>query len=293
MPESKRLKVFVSSAAADMDARELRKALSGSFDISSSDTLVGSYTRHAALSQALGDADVVVVFVPPPEDSAAGNVLFEAGVAVGAHRPVLLVGERAHVPAALAALPVSPAMSSRALAADIELVAAGGPTPPVVEATPPAAGPAVAAPLAVQLHARLADETLPPATAVGVLDDVFRAAGARTKNAVTIGHPATDRADLAVWHDDLTATFGTPLPVEVLVRIRSWPAVQPRLARTLELSGGRTLLALYLGPVQDLPRRWTDGRGLILVAAAVQLLDELTRGSLAVALTRLLEQAEP
>jgi len=292
-PEPQRLKVFVSSAAADMDARELRTALSSMFDVSSSDTLVGSYARHTALRRALGDVDVVVVFVPPPEDAAARNVLIEAGVALGSHRPVLLVGERAHVPADLAALPVSPAVSARALAADIELVAAGGSTASLAEPTPPASGPGLTPQVAEQLRRRLSSEALTEAEAVGVLDDLFRATGARTKNAVVIGHPPTDRADLAVWHDELTATFGTPLPVEVLARSRSWPAVQQRLTRTLELSGGRTLVALYLGPVQDVPRRWTDGRGLILVAAAVQLLDELAHGPLAVALTRLLERAEP
>src|SRR4051812_27708167 len=87
-PESRRLKVFVSSAASDMDARELRRGLSGAFEVSSSDLLVGSYARHTALIRALADVDVVVVFVPPPEDPAGRNVLIEAGVALGARRPL-------------------------------------------------------------------------------------------------------------------------------------------------------------------------------------------------------------
>lgn len=283
----------MSSAAADMDARELRRALSSDFEVSSSDTLLGSYARHTALTRALADVDVVVVFVPPPEDAAGRNVLIEAGVALGARRPVLLVGERAHVPADLAALPVSPAGSARALAADIELVAAGGPSVPEDDPAPAAVEPGLSQQIARQLRSRLSSERLAETEAVGVLDDLFRAAGARTKNAAVVGHPSIDRADLAVWHDELTAAFGTPLPVEVLARRQSWPAVHKRLVRTLELSGGRTLLALYLGPAQDVPRQWTDGRRRILVAAAVELLDELAQGPLAVALTRLLSRAEP
>lgn len=294
MPEqASRLKVFITGAVADTDARQLRSALSEIYDVRSSDLVVGSLARHTALSRAIGDVDVVVVFVPAPEDPAARNVLFEAGLAVGASRPVLLVGEPSHVPADVAGLPVSSAGTAQALAADIELVATGGVAAAAPQVSTAADVPALLGPVADQLRRAVMDAGQHEAEAVSVLDELFRAAGARTMNAVSVGHRSTDRADLAVWHDDLTASFGTPLPVELLVRSQSWPAVRGRLARTLQLSGGRTLLALYLGPEQDLPRRWSDGRGLILVAAAAQLLDELSRGSLAVALTRLLERAEP
>jgi hypothetical protein len=271
----------------------LRAALSQFFDVTSADGLVGSYTRHAALSNALHDVDVVVVALPAPEDPASANVFVEVGAALGARRPVVLVGERAYVPADLADLPVFRAEPVATLASDIELVATSGvsgatPATPIGERSP-----GLPAATLSDLRRRTNLPFTVEAEAVGVIDDLFRATGARTINALVLGQRVTDSPDLAVWHDDLVATLGAPLPVEILARSSSWPMIRQRLERTLSMSGGRTLLGLYLGPSSYPPKKWSDGRRTILIAAADQLLGELAEAGLGVALTRLLAQAEP
>jgi len=287
-----RLTLFFSSSFADADARELREALREHFNVTTADTLVGSYVRHTALHQAIADADVVVVAVPATEDPAARNVFVEAGAALGAGRPIMLVGERSRVPVDLADLPFATADSATEVAEEIRFIATGKPVPRrgiEVQLELPTLLPAAAA----QWRQRLEAGALASVEAVGVLDDVFRSAGARTKNAITAGHKVNDTPDLAVWHDGLTATVGTPLPVEVLARAASWPAVRQRLDHTLKASGGRTLLAVYLGPPVDVPRKWTDGSRTILVVAATELIDSLIDHPLPIALTRLVERAEP
>lgn len=291
--ENRRLRVFFSSSFADRDARQLREALSDQFDIVSPDALVGSFARHTALNRALDDVDVVVVALPPPEDPAAANVFVEAGAALGAGRPVLLVGELSQVPADLANLPAQAGRSAPRIADDIRLIASSKSPMLNGPSTMSSRGPGLSSVVVDRLRRRIRQREYVAAEAAGIIDDLFRAAGARTKNALVVGHKVTDAADLAVWHDDLTASLGTPLPVEILVRRSAWPAVRQRLERTLAMSGGRTLIALYLGEPTDVPRKWSDGRRWIVVAAADQLLDELAENRLAIALAHLLDRAEP
>jgi hypothetical protein len=292
MAAESNLKLFFSYSSADMDARRTRDLLRQEFDVTSQDTLTGSFARRTALHQAVADCDIVVAVLPPPEDPASRNVFIEAGVAIGAGRPLLLLGDPSAVPVDLAGIPVANSEWGVGLADTIRQVAAAGPaipSHPAVEDDGAALAPAIAE----QWRERLEARGLKEIEAIGVLDDVFRMAGARSKNASVAGYRMTDVPDLAIWHDGLTATLGTPLPVEILVRATSWPAVRQRLERTLRASGGRTLLALYLGPAVDVPRIWSDGSRTILVVAATDLVGELQAATLPVAMARLVERAEP
>lgn len=287
-----RLTVFFSSSFADPEARLLREGLREHFDVSTPDTLVGSYARHTALSRAIANSDVVVVAVPAAEDPAARNVFVEAGAALGAGRPVLLVGQRSAIPVDLADLPFEGTGVAAAVADEVRLIASGNrdrlPTRWVMPD-----GPRLPPQMAATWGERLQAPGLAGLAAVGVLEDVFRLAGARVKTSAVVGHRAIEVPDLVVWHDGLTSALGAPLPVEVLLRPWSWPAIRQRLERTLLASGGRTLLALHLGPSVDVPRKWTDGNRTVLFLAAADLVDALVDASLPVALTRLLAWAEP
>jgi hypothetical protein len=125
--------------------------------------------------------------------------------------------------------------------------------------------------------------------AIRVFDALFKASGATTRVSTTSSDVTVP--DLAIWHDELTATLGTPLPVEILARGGSWPAVRPRLERTLAASGGRTLLAISLDDVRDGPRLWSDSRHRILFVSAADLLEALMEVALPAALAMLVERA--
>jgi hypothetical protein len=97
----------------------------------------------------------------------------------------------------------------------------------------------------------------------------------------------THRADLAIWHPDLEAGVGVPLPVEILISSPLPTTILSRLRVTLEASGTRSLLAIGFGRKRG-PWQWVSPDDkLILFVSVDQLLSELQRMGLGAALAHL------
>lgn len=305
MTEQVRPRVFVSYSLADDEGRSLRDMLSGIFEITAPEMLTGSVARRTALRQLLKDIDVAVVVLPSAEDPSRSNVIFEAGAAAGAGVPLVLVGEAASAPGDLADGLVFEAdrvedvidaveelTRARRAAHQREISVADRDEISVFGQD-----------LGITTHSAriLSSEYVDKwvtriqhvrteHSAIRLISELFQHAGARTRSTQLSGAEAIDRPDLVLWHDDLLATFGLPLPVEVLLRSKSWPAIRARLERTLAASGGRTLVAVVIRDGAG-SRVWTDGRRTILVCPADQLATALTMRPLAEALGEMLSSA--
>lgn len=81
-------------------------------------------------------------------------------------------------------------------------------------------------------------------------------------------------ADLVVWHESLDSERGAPVVVEVLARTSATGALIPRLRRTKQLTGVRTLLALTTGTHAPYVER-DEGGGWIVQATFRDVLDLL------------------
>jgi hypothetical protein len=158
---------------------------------------------------------------------------------------------------------------------------------------PVLSGPALSEELGTALLRRSEDPDLDSSTAELLVGDIFRFSGARVFGESSQLLPAerkVDRPDLAIWQDDLLATFGQPLLVEVLIRPISTKALIPRLRRTLFLSGARSLLAVTIHKHHD-PQRWADEHGLVFTAALPGLIGALRSHSLVESLVLLRDAA--
>ncbi len=290
MSDDSRVKIFVSYSYADADAARVRDRLRNTFNVSTTESATGATTRHSSLIRAITASDLAVIFMPAPEDPASRNVLVEAGAALALGLPIIVVGDDSTIPADLADVTSTSWDTPDRLVEKVKRLAARGRTPaePALSTTG-SPKPSLAA-LQVA-RKRLNEPGLQGADAVRAFDELFKATGATTL--VSTAPFDVAAPDLAIWHDELTATLGTPLPVEILARGGSWPAIRRRLERTLAASGGRTLLALSLDNVGNGPRLWSDSRDRILLASASELLDALSEEPLPAALARLVEQAMP
>jgi hypothetical protein len=98
---------------------------------------------------------------------------------------------------------------------------------------------------------------------------------------------------MVVWHDDLHAGFGLPLPVEVLWgRGTRSIAILNRLRYTLTAAGTRSLVGVLREDQPALSEVANDGR-LILLVSVRDLVTGVRQQPLAEALAQLLTQAEP
>lgn len=303
MPEQVRPRVFVSYSLRDDEGRALRDALSQIFEIKAPEMLTGSVARRTALRQSLMDVDVAVVVLPPPDDPSRSNVLFEAGAATGAGVPLVLVGEAASAPGDLAETLVFEIDRVDDVIDAIEELTRSRHSQSRAFITDQDEGSALDESQGVNAHP---ESALPPnyvdawisrlrrvrteRGAIRLIAELFQNAGARALLTPAGEGQIVDKPDLVLWYDDLLATFGLPLPVEVLLHSKSWPAVRDRLERTLAASGGRTLVAMVVrGDMKS--RIWTDGRRTILACSANQLAEELARMPLAEAFSAVLTSA--
>jgi len=99
-----------------------------------------------------------------------------------------------------------------------------------------------------------------------------------------------DAPDLVVWDDRLLATFGLPLAVEVIKNTESSVALRPRLRRTLEQIGAKSILAVAGQGRRNY--RWSNEQQLILAVSLELLEDGLRQLPLAEVLTVLLGDAK-
>jgi hypothetical protein len=308
MSGKSRSRVFLAYSLSDDTARALRKILSESFDIVSPEMLTGRIERRDALRQRLLVTDVAIVIFPPVSDPAWRNVVFEAGMASGVGLPLVLVGDSTSVPADLkGSLIFEPTQTDqisnlvRDFSTSDRILYARPQIPSLVFresiwdsnrdfSSPESRSPAISGEYASSWLEQ-ASEAVDERTAINLASELFRNAGARVHAEQHLGRPgAVTAPDLALWHDDLLTTFGLPLPVEVLLHARSWPAIRQRLEKTLESAGGQTLVAIaFQGEPQ--PEVWTDGRHTILLIPATILARYLAITSLPNALSTLLTYA--
>jgi predicted nucleotidyltransferase len=301
-----RPRVFVSYSLRDDEGRSLRDILGQQFDVIAPEMLTGSVVRHTALRQSLMDVDVAVIALPTEDDPSRNNVIFEAGAAAGAGVPLVLVGEAKSAPRDLAdglvfdfdriadvIDAVEELCRSRYATKRAEVRISDHDEAAAVERFHVDV---IAQPVTL-LSSEYVDEWITRVrhvrserSAIRLISELFQSAGARTLSTEPSNEQISDRPDLVLWHDDLLATFGLPLPVEVLLKLKSWPSIQPRLERTLATSGGRTLVAVVVRDGMQ-PRVWTDGRRTILICFADQLARALTRMALAEALSAMLSAA--
>lgn len=285
--DDRRVRIFVSHGVSDPIDTLVEDLRHQGFDVTSTEQARGPMPWRQAVVDLIRSSDVVVVLV----DRASADVLIDVGAALGASKPVITVTtdlgpppqEVADLPTMEATLGMSTlgtAIRRLAMAERYE-VEWGRET-----------GPALSADQADQLLNAIS-ETLDAETFQALVLELFRSAGAQV---VSPQREPTDtsplaRPDLVVWHDELLAGFGLPLPVEVLVRTFTPEAVISRLRRTLEFSGARSLLAVT--QIHSEPVHWIaeDGR-FILVTPVRALVKTLANLSLADALATIRTQAE-
>lgn len=91
-------RVFVSYSLASKEDADLLATLRRRYDISEASTLASGLPMSLALTEAIRAADTVLVILPDPNDASLDSVLFEAGVAVGLGRSVVVVGDPLTLP---------------------------------------------------------------------------------------------------------------------------------------------------------------------------------------------------
>jgi hypothetical protein len=305
MQGASRPRVFVAYSLTDDGGRAIRHGLARRFNVTSSETLTGDVARRTALRRALTQTDVTVVILPHVDDPAWMNVVFEAGAASGAGASLVLIGETSSAPADLADIlafgrdriddvievveELTRVKRTREKRDAFILDQAAATERLKVDISPSQT--ALSADWVADWMARLSQAST-ERRAVRLVAELFEHAGARTRSAETKQGGVVDVPDLVIWHDSLLAAFGLPLPVEILMQSKAWPAVRSRLERTLTASGGQTLFAVNVRGNMK-PRVWTDGHRTILVTTARDLADSLARMPLAEALSALLLSAAP
>lgn len=282
-------RVFVSYSLASKADADLLAALRGRYDISEASTLASGLPMSLALTEAIRAADAVLVILPEPNDAPLDNVLFEAGIAVGLGRSVVVVGDSLTLPRSLATFARVARRDLGALDQAIAMATrkrrSSGHARSVTKAAPaqPALSPATAQGFVERLTKNPSERDF-----VEWVAGTFREAGA----AVVFDdrQKGLDRADLSLWHDDLQAVFGLPLPVEVLISTRSLKPILARLQRTMRAAGATSLVAVSATQTQ-LHARWTDGISVIMAVDAARLVTALSTSPLPEALSELLSTA--
>jgi hypothetical protein len=281
------LRVFLSHAATE-DVSELAATLRRlGHAVELPEALWGPQSFRDLSLEAIRSANVLVAVL----DGASANVLLEVGVAVGVGTPVVLLMSSdvrlgreldtfAHVrrPDDLESL--NETIMRAALARpdgrpDRESVHRATLSPEVAN----------------EFQAELRDQPAGPRAIEGLVVRLFERSGAKVlqQPSPEPGSPPLARPDLVVWHDDLNASFGLPLPVEILVRTFAPEAVLPRLRRTLNLSGAQSLLAV--SALRSPPIASIEGDRAVVVVSLADLVDYLARYPLGQALGLLRAQA--
>jgi hypothetical protein len=281
------VRVFLSHAATE-DVSELASMLRRlGHAVEVPEALWGPQSFSELSLEAIRSANVLVAVLDGP----SANVLVEVGVAVGVGTPVvLLLSSDIRFGRELDTLPrvrrpddlenLNEAIVRAALArpdrnVDRELVHR------------PALNPEVAN----EFQATLRDRSTDPQGIERLVVRLFESSGAKVLRQPNPepGSTPLARPDLVIWHDDLNASFGLPLPVEILVRTFAPEAMLPRLRRTLNLSGAQSLLAL--SALSSPPIASVEGDRTVVVVSLGDLVEYLANYPLGQALGLLRAQA--
>ena len=231
------------SAPSDLDLRPLLDGLKrrGTEPYVLSDVAPLGAEILQSLRLAIERADRVLVVVG---DAPSPNPMFEAGLALGLGKPVLIIAAPgATVPADLAGQVIVRTRPDDLDAINFALDQVQQRVPVDTRRTPRPSGRPLGAEVANRLLARLSEAGLTEAAAVTVLAEALEASG--VTSAASTGRDA--RFDLGVWSDDLEAIGGNPLLVEVK-RSFTPGAVEQVLHYLVAHPTARLGLVVYLEP---------------------------------------------
>lgn len=265
MSSGHRPSVFISHSADDEVGPLVAFLHDLGYVVETPASLTGWQPAHAAIAERIRSADLLLAVL----DGAVPNVSFEVGIAVGAGTPVLLVSGNRRPPHDLAGLPrIDPSANFDAFAAAITRAMRGR---ELAHGAPESVQhePALSAEVASRFLASVQSSAEGPVFEALVVA-LFEQVGAEVLRTSTTEGRTVARPDLVVWHDDLAAGFGLPLPVEVLVRTLEPRAILARLRRTRDLAGAPNLLAISavnIPPLVDV-----DDEGRAVVIAPLQML---------------------
>jgi hypothetical protein len=276
-PAAQRLYV---SAPADLDLRPLLDGLKrrGVEPYVLSDVAPLGAEILQSLRLAIQRADQVLVVLG---DAPAPNPMFEAGLALGLGKPLLIVAAPgATVPANLAGQVIARARPDDLDAINFALDQVQQRAPRDTRRTPRPGGRPLGANLVDRLLARLSASGPTEASSVAVLVEAIEASGS-----IAVVNTEGDRGfDLGVWSDDLEAIGGNPLLVEVK-RSLVPGAVDQVLHSLADHPSARLGLVVYLEPPagDQPPSRAELGqtRFPVLVISLQQLLRRMASASFA------------
>lgn len=229
-----------------------------------------------SVHEAIGQAEVVVVVLGEPEVSQ--NSLFEAGVAVGLAKPVLVIADpEQDTPSDLAGL-----FTIRARPSDLSAIRFALDQAEEHATWSAPAAVAVGRALGARSDQLLSElERQPRLTehaAVGVLTAALEESGV-----VTVESPDRDaplRFDLGVWADDLDAIAVNPLLIEVKQTL-SAATVQQTRDMLLATTTGRAALLVFLEPAVPSAALLSEVRFPLLAISLRELLERMRTSSFA------------
>jgi hypothetical protein len=261
------LRWFIS-APASADLRPLLEGLDrrGAEAYVLSDVAQLGASSLQSVQEAIGSADMVLVVVG--DDPTSANSFFEAGLAMGLGKPVLIVADpNVQLPADMAGILVIRAHPNEWNAIDFALNQAEGRSSSRPHTFPEATGRPLGA-LSDRLIARISQLPAQQAgrTAVDVLVEAIEASGAVAARSPTPDHGF----DLGVWSDDLDAIAANPLLIEVKrsAIAGSFEQVLRALRRN---TSARAALIVYINESVDYPPH------VYFPVLAISLKDLLTR----------------
>jgi hypothetical protein len=264
VPSGRSASVFISHSA-DEDIGPLVAVLRDlGYLVETPASVAGWQPVHAAIVEKIQNSDLLVAVL----DSPAPNVSFEVGIAVGAGTPVLLLSGNRRPAQDLAGLPrIEPGASPEAFADALARTIRGR------ELSHQAAesirhAPALPREMATRFLASAANAT-DGASVEGLVASLFEQVGAQVLRTSATERRTIAPPDLVIWHDELAAGFGLPLPVEVLVRTLEPRAILGRLRRTRDHAGAPSLLAIDV--LNNPPLVEVDDDGKVLVIAPLQM----------------------
>jgi hypothetical protein len=286
---SQRLQSCFVLAPRDVDTTSLRRALfERNVSVRDDNSLLASMRWQEARESAISAVDFVCVVIS--DGPADPNVLLDLGVAIGAGRPLLLfVDPNAELPVAIRDRPYARASLDSAEALRFHLDAflknAGKPRPIypnelLNERSTLTAANARAA--FDQIGAWEAGTRLPTEHEIVAL--LTRLFGTLNWEFSTVSNPEsaeTDRADVAVWIDELQTAVGNPLLIEVKI----YPSVTPETIhsfqhRLQELRSHMGLLVCWeKGNTSLAPGEWQQP--VVVVMGLRELVETLARGTFA------------
>jgi hypothetical protein len=281
MPDVKVMACFMQ---VDETTHELIAQLGPEALVWSGSAFVASTHRQSALLEMLSLSTRVIV-VLPPGNRVAPNLVFAAGAALGASKPVLVVGDE-RPPQYLEGLAF---MSRRAVdqMRPGELLRYMELLPPMKRTGPSAAARTIdmSPQVAMRRDAAPISDLFQPQQVLDTIRDLFKGSHVQTVSSTKgVDFPA----DLVIWDDRLTAYLSQPMLVQVGDQSGS-PVSLVRLREALKSSGSKSLI--YVSSKRSLKPLRHFEEGMIISVSAKQLLADVLSNGLVPTFSKLTKDA--